>query len=154
MIFVLETKRLGCNSKITLDEVIESVVDLILCPKSNKNLVRYFDNIRTNIYDILITNIKGSDIITTILDMLIDKISDDMILCKIIQHASVAEYNLIHGRRDIKHIDYFIIGVMKELQIYSEKPKYIITSSKKPKIIKSSTKSNGSKTINVKKLKK
>lgn len=47
---------------------------------------------------------------------LIKRINDDEINARIIQCASAAEYNLIHGRRDIKHIDYFVAGAMKELR--------------------------------------
>ena len=71
----------------------------------------------------MITNIKGSDIITLLLDILLERINDDSIRTKIIQIASDAEYNLIHGRRDIMHLDFFILGVIKELidNNYSEK---------------------------------
>lgn len=116
-IWTLDAKRLKSDTTIPLDEVFRTVVDLILSVKTSKNIVKIFDDdIRTNIYNILITNIKGSEIITTLLDQLIRKIDDDAINAKIIQCASEAEYNLIHGRRDIMHIDYFICGVMKELR--------------------------------------
>lgn len=116
-IWILDSKRLRSNTKITLDEVFEIVVELILSARNGKNIVKIFDDeIRTNIYNILITNIKGSEIITTLMDQLIKKIDDDEINARIIQCASDAEYNLIHGRRDIIHIDYFIGGVMKELR--------------------------------------
>ena len=115
-IWILDSKRLGSNATITLDDVFDDVVELILRVKTNKNAVKTFDDdIRTNIYNILITNIKGSEIITTLMDKLIKKINNDEINAKIIQYASEAENNLIHGRRDIIHIDYFICGVMREL---------------------------------------
>ena len=103
-----------------LDEVFDKVVQSILSVKTNKNAVVMFDNsIRTDIYNILITNIKGSEIITTLMDQLIKNIDDDNINARIIQYASEAENNLIHGRRDIIHIDYFISGVMRELMNYN-----------------------------------
>ena len=115
-IWVLDSLRLGSNTTIKLDEVFEIVVDLILSARTTTNLIKIFDDdIRTNIYNILITNIKGSEIITTLMDQLIRKIDDDEINARIIQCASEAEYNLIHGRRDIIHIDYFISGVMREI---------------------------------------
>lgn len=115
-IWTFESMRQKSDTKIALDEAFETVVDLILSIKDNKNVVKTFDDeIRTNIYNILITNIKGSDIITTLMDQLIERIDDNEINAKIIQCASKAENNLIHGRRDIIHIDYFIAGVMKEL---------------------------------------
>jgi replication factor C subunit 3/5 len=116
-IWMLDTKRMGSKYTIKLDEVFESVVDLILGVVYGKNIVKIFDiDIRTNIYNILITNIKGSEIITTLMDQLIRKIDNNEINAKIIQYASEAEYNLIHGRRDIIHIDYFVTGVMKEIR--------------------------------------
>jgi len=115
-IWMLDFKRLKSSSTIALDEVFDEVIDLLLNINRSKNLVQVFDErIRTNIYKILINNIKGSEIIRILLERLIHKIPDNEILAKIIQYASEAEYNLIHGRRDIIHVDYFIAGVMSEL---------------------------------------
>lgn len=115
-IWLLDTKRLNSSSLISLDEAFHTVVDLILTCAKSKDVVKTFEiDIRANIYNIFITNIKGTEIITSIMDLLIEKIDDDEINCRIIQHASNAEYNLIHGRRDIINIDYFVTGVMKEL---------------------------------------
>ncbi len=134
-IWMLDTKRLNSKTVIKLDEVFATVVELILSVRSGKNVIKIFDiDIRTNIYNILITNIKGSEIITTLMDQLIRKIDDNEINAKIIQCASEAEYNLIHGRRDIIHIDYFVTGVMKELRKYNtvntNKKKNIVTKKK------------------------
>lgn len=115
-IWLLNTKTLNMDTKITLDQVFDNVIELILSTKQKNNIIKIFDDdIRTNIYNILITNIKGSEVITIILDKLIDKIDDDNINAKIIHYASEAEYNLIHGRRDIIHIDYFIASVINLL---------------------------------------
>lgn len=117
-IWYLDCKRLGCDTNITLEEVFDNIVKTILeIRPDEKNVSRIFSEmIRSDVYNILITNIKGSEIITTLLDKLIKEIDNDEIITKIIQHASNAEYNLVHGRRDIIHIDYFICGVIKELQ--------------------------------------
>jgi replication factor C subunit 3/5 len=115
-IWILDCIRLESSCVIPLHEVFDTVVELILNISENKNLIRVFDDdIRGNIYSILITNISGTEIITTIMDQLLIRIEDDTINTKIIQHASEAEYNLVHKRRDINHIDYFILGVMKDL---------------------------------------
>src|ERR1700733_140999 len=95
-IWILDTIRLNINSEIALNKILD-------------------DDIRSNIYNILITNIKGTDIIINLLDRLILKINDDIMNIKIIQIASEAECNMTYGRRDIIHIDYFIAGVMKIL---------------------------------------
>lgn len=115
-IWILDSKRLKSDTTVTLDEVFNKVVDLILSVQTSKNIIKTFeDDIRSNIYNILIINIKGSEILTILLDLLIQKIDNDEINAKIIQYASEADYNLVHGRRDIMHIDFFIAGVMKEL---------------------------------------
>jgi replication factor C subunit 3/5 len=66
------------------------------------------------------------------MEQLIVKINDDEINAKIIQCASEAEYNLIHGRRDITHIDYFVSGVMREL--LQHKPE-VVNKKKSKKIV-------------------
>lgn len=119
-IWMLDAKRLNSSLAITLDDAFELVSSYIFKAVNGKDMIDIFDkHIRSNIYNILITNIKGSEIITTLMDLLIEKIGIDEINAKIIQYASDAEYNLIHGRRDIQHIDYFVMGVIKEL-IYSK----------------------------------
>lgn len=60
-IWILDCMRLKSNNIITLDEVFIIVVDLIFSVRTGKNAIKIFDDdIRTNIYNILITNIKGS----------------------------------------------------------------------------------------------
>ncbi|AVG46136.1 replication factor C small subunit [Acanthamoeba polyphaga mimivirus] len=143
-IWILDCRRLNCDPFISLDAVFDSVVESILKSISEtNNLVKLFDNdIRTDIYNILITNIKGSIVIATIMDKLIRKIKNDDINIKIIKYASEAEYNLIHGRRDITHIDYFIAHVMEELIMNRDKLSHL-----KPKpLVNKTTKSAGSKT--------
>ena len=122
-IWILDSIRLNCDYQITLDEIFSTVIDLILSVRTKEeNIVKLFDEeIRKNIYFILITNIKGSDIIVTLLDELLVRIDNDAINSKIIQYASKAEYNLIGGRREITDIDYFIISVMRELVKNSDK---------------------------------
>ena len=116
-IWMLDLNRLGCPNVIALDKAFNVVIKNILKVRTSDNIINIFDRIiRSNNYNILITNIKGSDIIITLLDALLLKIDDNEINARIIQCASEAEYNLIHGRRDIMHIDYFIAGVMKQLR--------------------------------------
>lgn len=130
-IWAVELKCLNNESIMTLDEVFNDVVTLILSCHEETKIVEVFDKkIRTHIYNILITNIKGSEIITTLMDLLIKKIDDDTTNARIIQAASEAEYNLIHGRRDIIHIDYFISRVMKELLFQKKSSKQVVSEKK------------------------
>lgn len=115
-IWALDFKRHNADFLINLDIAFSDVVNAILNIKNCKNIVKMFDDqIRTNIYNILITNIKGSEVITILVDKFIREIDNDEIASKIIQCASASEHNLIHGRRDITHIDLFISGVMKAI---------------------------------------
>lgn len=121
-IWMLELKRMNNNVVMTLDEIFDNVIDLIISCTTAANIVEIFEKkIRNHIYNILITNIKGSEIITTLVNLLINKIKDDKINIEIIQVASEAEYNLIHGRRDIIHIDFFICSIMKILRNHMPK---------------------------------
>ncbi|AKI80211.1 putative replication factor c small subunit [Acanthamoeba polyphaga mimivirus] len=120
-IWFLNCKGLNCCPFIALDEAFDLVVESILECRTGKNIFKIHNDIRTNIYNILITNIKGSEIINILVDKLIRKIDDDVINMNIIQYASKAEYNLTHGRRDITDIEYFISGVMQELVLNRNK---------------------------------
>ena len=141
-IWLLDTKRLDTRQKIILDDIFDEVIDLIMMVVTHQdvndpiNIAKIFDkNIRDNIYKILITTIRGTIIITTIMNKLINIIKDDVTIKKIIQCASDAEYNLVQGRRDIMHIDYFIIGVMQELLLAQDRG-VIFENASKDKNIK------------------
>jgi replication factor C subunit 3/5 len=113
-IWLLENSKQNIKSEICLDEVIDNIIETIL--KSDEhNLIAQINKIRDKNYNILITNIKGSHIICMILDKLLESITDDRIKVNIIKLAANAEFNLIHGRREIMHLDYFIIGTIREL---------------------------------------
>ena len=116
-IWMIDSVRLGTPKTLALDQSFEKLVDLIFLGScETKDLITMFDDeIRHNIYNILINNIKGTTVITTLLDLILQRIDDNDIAMKIIEHASNAEYNLVHGRRDIIDIDYFVMGAIKEL---------------------------------------
>jgi replication factor C subunit 3/5 len=115
-IWALDAKKYNVDLNIILDERFEDIINLLLktLVVPSKDLIRVvFEGTRANIYSILITNIDGSTVITTILDKLINIIEDDEICIKLIQASSNPEYNLIHGRRDITHIDNFVAQIMQ-----------------------------------------
>jgi replication factor C subunit 3/5 len=116
-IWFLECRRMGHEKTIILDEIFEKIIIDILSSSETKDIVGLFANqIRPNIYNTLITTIRGSDIIITIMNALIERIDDDNLVRKIIQFASDAEFNHIQGRREIMHIDHFISNVMWALR--------------------------------------
>jgi hypothetical protein len=72
--------------------------------------------IRDILYDLLITNVTASQIIRSIEKLLL---SNNMIInvnkFKIIERATQYQDNLIRGRRQIIHLEGFIIDVMAVL---------------------------------------
>lgn len=140
-IWILEEYRLKCPMTVTLDEVFDTVTQLILTKFDKKDIVKVFDvDIRTHIYNILITNIKGSEILTILFDRLIEKIDDNEICAKLLACAARAEHKLVHGRRDITCIDPFIAGAISIL--YDSNFKYKCPQIKPTSVPKSkSTKS-------------
>jgi replication factor C subunit 3/5 len=80
--------------------------------------------IRELLYKILITNIKGTDIIRDLVDKLINsKKILDVNKYLIIEKSAKFEHNLIKGRREIIHLEVFIQSVLKI--IYNNKSKTI-----------------------------
>jgi replication factor C subunit 3/5 len=143
-IWMLDAIRYDCNPIIPLDDAFNSVIKLIFEAVTDKNIVKIFDwNIRAHIYNTLITNIRGTEVIVILLDELIKRIDNDEICSKIIQFASVAENNLIHGRRDITNIDFFILAVMDTLCKYNFQLKIEVKIEVPAKPIKAAS---GSKT--------
>ncbi len=92
----------------TILEIVEYLLMCDLC---------YISDIRDDLYNIMITNIPGSNIIKDIVDELM-KTEKIPWSCKldISEIAAIAEDKLIKGRREIIHLELFIIGVMDSLQ--------------------------------------
>ena len=64
----------------------------------------------------MITNISGTKIIVdTVNKLLLHPKVPDKYKFNIVELAAKYEYNLIIGRREIIHLDAFIIGVINEL---------------------------------------
>jgi replication factor C subunit 3/5 len=110
-IWMLEEIRLGIQIKPSTDVIMSHIIYYIMATNAN-NYIEHIQKIRMEVYELIITNIRGSDIICEILDELIKVYDSDYFLFNVIKIASVAEFNLIQGRRDIMHIDYFITHVI------------------------------------------
>jgi len=78
--------------------------------------------IRDYIYKMMITNISSNVIIKDILNIILIKLDNDKYpnskkkSSKIIDHASNFEYRLSKGRRDIIHIEAFILNIINVLK--------------------------------------
>lgn len=129
-VWMLDAIKYDCATTIPLDDAFNSVVELIFEAVTSDQLVKIFDcTIRQHIYNILITNIRGTEIIITLTDALIKRINNDEINIKIIRAASLAENNLIHGRRDITDIDYFVCSVIRILHQHNFKVQAVTTAT-------------------------
>ena len=89
------------------EETIDQITDLILkCDLSEIN------NIRNLIYNLIITNIDPSSIMRNIFISLCKKNLPEKIKYKIINNASIYDHNLVRRRREIIHLEGFIISTM------------------------------------------
>lgn len=114
-IYRLDCKRLGCDGDLPIDKSFHTIINLIMEYKHDFVTI-YNSEVRQLVYNILITDIPDSTIITRIVNLLIDRIDDDEICSKIIQAAAKAEANSVHGRRDSMHIDWVIWEIVKALE--------------------------------------
>lgn len=89
------------------EETIDQITDLIIkCDLSEIN------NIRNLIYNLIITNIDPSSIMRNIFISLCKKNLTEKIKYKIINNASIYDHNLVRRRREIIHLEGFIISTM------------------------------------------
>jgi DNA polymerase III delta prime subunit len=94
--------------EITINNIIK------LVKQGNRDKI---DSIRDMIYNIMITNIAGTQIIKDIIIKIL--LDDDIKLIqkyKIIDLAAMFEHNLIRGRREIIHIEALIVSIFKYLK--------------------------------------
>lgn len=96
------------------DIILVNLVNIILkCDLEN------ISEIRNILYNIMITNIDGTIIISNILHEIIKRDLSEAAKCKIINAAAKYDHNIIRGRREIIHLEGFIITIMHI--IYTEK---------------------------------
>lgn len=77
---------------------------------------KYINDIRNIIFNLLITNIKGTDIVKQLLNIILndEKIYQNKKI-KIIELAKDIEYGIIKGRREINQFDNLIISIINIL---------------------------------------
>lgn len=98
-----------CNNtyETPYEETIDKICDLILkCDLSEIN------NIRNLIYNLIITNIEPTNIMRNIFKNLCKKNIPEKVKYKIINNASYYDHNLIRRRREIIHLEGFIISTI------------------------------------------
>jgi len=92
------------------DETIEQITDhIILCDLGQ------IGNIRNLIYNLIITNIEPTNIMRKIFVSLCMRNLPDKVKYKIINSASIYDHNLVRRRREIIHLEAFIINTMNHI---------------------------------------
>jgi replication factor C subunit 3/5 len=115
-LWLLQLKQLDIPYITSYDEIITNIMNLLLVGKINTLLL-----IRPLLYNIMITNITGSQIIKDIIKGLLDndKVNDQTKI-NMIECAAKFEYNLIRGRREIQDLEGFIAGLLCILNKYNK----------------------------------
>jgi hypothetical protein len=118
-----------CKVGILLNEILTNL--LFFDPLTSKDYIfrefykyikscdlKNINNIRNIIFNLLITNITGTDIIKTLTEYIInDEKIDIKKKIKILDICREAEYGIIKGRREINQFDNLIITIMNILTI-------------------------------------
>ncbi len=108
---LIKTNQINNKYETPYEETIDQITNLILkCDLAEIN------NIRNLIYNLIITNIEPTNILRNIFTNLCKKkgITEKKKL-KIINIASIYDHNLVRRRREIIHIEGFIINTMNLL---------------------------------------
>ena len=115
-LWLLQLSKFDESLETSYDETIQIITKLVLSCDLKKISI-----IRDLLYNIMITNISGTEIIKDVTDAIL-KDKTVAFICKIdiSEIAADAEYNLVRGRREIIHLEKFIIGVMNRINTYLE----------------------------------
>lgn len=119
LLWMLELKKFGLSYITSYDEMINTIINnLITCNVQDIFIIRNYS------YNIMITNISGSQIIKDIINKLFEnKNINDSCKLNIVEIAAKFEHNLIRGRREINHLEAFIAGIMFVLIEYNNPQK-------------------------------
>lgn len=111
LLWMLQLKKINESYITTYDKTIYTIVKLILTADIEKII-----EIRDYIYNIMTTNIPGTQIIKDIVNFLLKNININFkTKINIVEISAKTEHNLIRGRREIIHLEAFITAVMYEL---------------------------------------
>lgn len=113
-LWLLQLKKYNMSCFTSYDKILDDIVKLLLkCDTGEINKVREL------IYEITTTNIGGSQIIRDLTAKLV-KSSNINNVCKlnVAEISARTEHNLIKCRREIMHIEAFIVGVLCMLHKY------------------------------------
>lgn len=109
-LWILQLEKAKYDGYTEYDKSLVNLSDIIC----NHN-VEDLQEIRNILYNIMITNIDGTKIISDITHEIIGRDIPEIVKCKIINLAAKFDHNIVRGRREIIHLEGFIVGIMNEL---------------------------------------
>lgn len=132
VLWMLQLKKFGESYLTSYDKTINDIVKQIL-PNPIKNDIDENNNvnnicdinaiisIRDILYKIMITNVTGTNIIKSITNKIFRKTNmNEKSKFFIAEVAAKFEHNLIRGRREIMHLEAFIMGLMYIINKYNK----------------------------------
>jgi len=134
ILWMMQLKKIGEDFETSYEQTIdEIVVNLLESKKEIDGIVtniygskmENLPKIRELFYNIMITNIPGTQIMKDIVKKLFDhKNVPDIAKLSIVEVSAHYEHNLIRGRREIMHFEGFIVSVIHILHnYYKSQPK-------------------------------
>jgi len=114
-LWLLQLKKIGVGYLTSYEKTIKEIIVLLLTCDVGAIL-----DIRLLLYNIMITNITGSQIIKDIVKKLFSSVSiNENCKLNIAEVAAKFEHNLIRGRREIIHLEGFVAGIIYVLNKYN-----------------------------------
>lgn len=107
ILWMLQLKKFGHSYRTSYDETIRHIIAKLL-PCN----VQCILEIRNLLYNIMITNVSGSQIIKDLINELFKTNISEQCKLNIVEIAAKFEHNLIRGRREIIHLEAFIAGLI------------------------------------------
>jgi replication factor C subunit 3/5 len=122
--WLLDCKKIDESYDTAYDDFIDTVINILYDVDLND-----ITRIKNLIYNALITNINGKLIMKSLINKLIESnnISENAKI-KIIENAAYYEHNFVRKRREMKHIEGFIISIM--VVLFNEKHNLNIENEK------------------------
>jgi len=117
-LWILQLVKSKYDYNTEYNKSLKNLVNIIL--KYDLNTI---NEIRNILYNIMITNIDGTQIICDILTEILKRKISESLKCSIINLAAKYDHNIVRGRREIIHLEAFIVSIMNELYCDSNKPK-------------------------------
>lgn len=117
-IWLLELSLNSIDLNLTWKETISELIDIIVSVKK-RNIIDFdIKNIRSKLYLIFITNLKGNDVLKELIKQLLIKIKNTKFQSEIINIGAKFQYRLSKGKRSVIHLESFIYNVMYMLVSY------------------------------------